>query len=337
MPSRYYKSIFTLPLLAVILVSCNLTATGGPLAAGPTPDLVQTLTALAPTQVQLSQVVTATSTTEVPLIPAETATLVPPTETSLPALPTSTNTPVVPTATNTPVVPTANNSGVPVVQITPVGVTAAPVVTTAIPGNFTRISFQSNATSASLSGSLTGGQVNKYVLRVMANQVMIIDLASPNQDAVLAVSGLSSGQVFLDASANVSTWQGRVPSTQDYIVQVISRGAATNFSLSVTIPENLIFQTGAVSASRSYPLRAREMHTLLLRATAGQTMTLTLTPSDQTVLLGFYGYQDGQPYLRTATGQIRWTGPVPATQDYVVLVESVVDNAASFRLDVTIQ
>jgi hypothetical protein len=332
--SSRYKSFLTFPLLAVLLVACNLTTSGGALAASPTPDLVQTLTALAPAQIQLSQVATGTSTTEVPLIPAESETPLP-TETSLPALPT--NTPVLPTSTHTPVPPTATQGGVPVVQITPVFVSTAPVVATAIPGNFTRISFQSNATSASLSDSLTGGQVKAYALRVMANQVMIVNLSAPNQDAVLAVSGLTSGQVFLDASSNQSSWQGRVPTTQDYIVQVISRGAAANFSLSVTIPENLSFQAGAISASRSYPLRAREMHTLLLRATAGQNMTLTLTPSDQTVLLGFYGYQDGQPYLRTVAGQTSWTGTVPATQDYVIQVESVVDNATSFRLDVNIQ
>ena len=313
--------------MAIFLVSCNLTTPGGPLGATSTPDLVQTLTALAPTQF---------SPTEVPLIPADTATSIPT------AVSTLTSTPVIPTNTTAPVVPTATKTGVPVVQVTPIFFTATPktptaILPTAIPVNMDRISFLANATSANLSGSLTGGQVKEYALRVMANQVMMVNVSVPNQDAVIAVYGLTSGQVFLGASSNQTFWQGRVPSTQDYVVQVISRGAATNFNLSVTIPENIIFQAGAVSASRSYPLRAREMHSFLLHANAGQSMTLSLSFSDQSVLLAFYGYQDGQPYLRTVVGATSWTGTVPATQDYVIQVVSVVDNATSFKLDVTIQ
>ena len=321
--SRRLKLIFTAPFLILVIVACNLTSPRGPLSsASPTPDLVQTITALAPTQAAVNP------TAEV-IIPTAFPTAVP------------TVAAVVPTKTSAPVIPTAvpTKTGVPVVQITPIYVPPTTKPPTPAPSDLTRINFAANATSNILTGNLNIGQTKRYVLRILGGQVMMVDVDSPNQDVFLRIYGLSTGQILLDAGmgAAQSSWQGRLPSTQDYVIETIARGDATTFTLNIIIPENIFFQPGAISASRSYPIRARETHTFMLRATAGQTMTLKITPTDQSVLLAFYGYQDGQPYLRSVMGQTSWTGQVPATQDYVIQAVSVVDNNTNFTLDVKIQ
>jgi hypothetical protein len=325
--------LLLLPVMAVVLASCSLFPAGGPLGSPvttSTPDLMQTLTAMAPST---SEPVSAPVATEIP------PTVAPPTAEPSNATqpPVGTLAPALaPTSTNTPA------GGIPVVQITPISANPnqAPVVIgpTAIPGgNRTRLAFQPYATSTEVQGTITGGTTQEYILRAAGGQLMIVNLASPSQQLYLRIYSAMTGQVLADTSAHLTSWQGILPSSQDYVIALISQGTDTNFSMNVTIPENIHFNPGAISATYNYPLRPRETHTFLLRASAGQTMSLTVSPTDKSVLLAFYGYQDGQPYLRDAVGETSWTGPVPATQDYVVQVSSVIDTDTTFRLDVVIQ
>jgi hypothetical protein len=432
--------LFALPFVAIILISCNLLAPGGPISSEATPDLVQTLTAIAPGSQAL--VPTTAGTQDGQPSPFPSATANPTQSATETGVPVVGITPVAPTATRpaptaTRPAPTAVtrcnwaqflgdvtipdgteftpgktfvkkwrlknigtctwtqdyqlifNCGAAMVgptsvslpAVVPPGSTVDAAVTLtapAAPGNYTgnwklanaagavfgigsdaqgtfyvnikvvpvatqalnttRINFLSYATSSRVAGSMNnGGHPPQYVLRVMGGQTMMVSIDSPNQDFYICIYGSSTGEILLDASAAQTSWQGRVPSTQDYVIETFWRGSATNFTLNITIPERIAFQAGGVSTSLSGPLRPNETHSFVLRATAGQTMTLTLAPTDQTVLLAFYGYDDGQPYLRTVTGQTSWTGQVPATQDYIVQVVSVIASDTTFTLTAKIQ
>lgn len=211
---------------------------------------------------------------------------------------------------------------------------------TQVPG-MTRVNFFANSTEADVAGSLDIGQTKSYVLRILKGQTMMARVTSPSQNALLRIYGLDTGQVLLENSmgAGQSSWQGHLPSTQDYVIQVINRSdSSTNFTLGIVIPENIVipFQPGSISTSLSYPIHAHETHTFLWRVAAGQTMNLKLTPDDKSVLLAFYGYDDGQPYLRIESGQTSWSGKVPTTQDYIIQVVSVVDTNTNFTLDVSV-
>lgn len=211
---------------------------------------------------------------------------------------------------------------------------------TQVPG-MTRVNFFANATEAEVAGNLDIGQTRSYVLRVLEGQTMMARVTSPSENVLLRIYGLATGQVLLENSmgAGQSSWQGRIPSTQDYVIQVINRSdSSTNFTLGIIIPENIVipFQPGSISTSLSYPIRAHETHTFVWRVAAGQTMNLKLTPDDKSVLLAFYGYDDGQPYLRIEASQTSWTGKVPTTQDYIIQVVSMVDTNINFTLDVSV-
>lgn len=330
---RNKSKLLVLPVIAILAASCSLFQAGGPLGSPfdtSTPDLAQTLTAMAPT----SAPATVVPPTGAPATEAPTA--APPTVEPTTAVPPTS----APTVTNTTAPVTSG--GVPVVPITPVSPYQPPTAVvnqpTAAPiGNRIRLNFLPDATSASVQGSINGGTTVEYVVRALGGQIMIIDSISPSQDVFLRIYSLATGQVFVDTSAQTPNWQGRLPATQDYVIALVATGGNTTYNMNVTIPENLMFSPGATSASRSYPIRAREVHTFLLRASQGQDMTMSLTPNDQSVLLAFYGYEDGQPYLRTVTGQTSWTGKVPATEDFVVQVVSVIDTATNFTLNVSIK
>ena len=208
---------------------------------------------------------------------------------------------------------------------------------TPVPG-MTRVNFFANSTGAQIAGYLDVGQTNSYVLDVQGGQTMLVQVVSPSQNALLRIYGLDTGQVLLENSmgAGQSSWQGLIPSTQDYVIQVINRGDPTDFTLAITIPENIAIRSGSTSASLSSPIHVHETHTFRLKAEAGQTMRLKLSPNDKSVLLAFYGYQDGQFYLKREAGQTSWKGEVPATQDYIVQVISVSGANTDFTLDVSI-
>ena len=98
-----------------------------------------------------------------------------------------------------------------------------------------RISFARGAISASTPGTVAAGSFNSYVLRALSGQTMMVALPAPNAGLVLEVYGLTGGQTLLLANQGQNSWTGTLPGTQDYLVRVVNRGAAANFTLNTTI------------------------------------------------------------------------------------------------------
>jgi hypothetical protein len=142
-----------------------------------------------------------------------------PTSTSLPP------TPVVVTATTAP----------------PTSIPPTPVISTPVPPTPTsrppaiRIQFAIGGTSALIDGDLNAGQTLYYVLKASATQTMNIKVSSPYGDVYLGVFA-SDGTILLGSEAEVTTFSGTLPTTQDYYLSLTASGAATSYSLSVTIP-----------------------------------------------------------------------------------------------------
>jgi hypothetical protein len=96
------------------------------------------------------------------------------------------------------------------------------------------VTFPSGATTVMLNGSTPKGYVFSYALACQANQVMTVSLNVPATTAYLDVFGLATG-TLLSASAKATSWTGTLPSTQDYIIEVIPVGGEVNYSLKVTV------------------------------------------------------------------------------------------------------
>lgn len=186
----------------------------------------------------------------------------------------------------------------------------------------TRISFQPGATSGTVSGQLAARGARTYVLRAAAGQHMQVSL-SASGNTRLVVRGANG--VALNAGAErFPGWQGRLPRTQDYTVQVSALDQSVSYCLRVTVYARVQFAAGATSASLSSPIQRctpaepEEVGGYVLRALAGQTMRVTLdSPNDNTnvTIMG----ADGVALKFYDDWNANWEGVLPATQDYYLL------------------
>jgi hypothetical protein len=229
--------------------------------------------------------------------------------------------------------------------VSPVAAHAAPTATeplataSATPGaGHMRVIFQPGATSAVRTGHLAPGESHRYLLAARAGQIMSVDLVS-EAAAGLAIQG-ADGLVLKEALDGASQWQGTLPSTQDYYVQISAADRAVDYGLRLTVFARIQFASGATSATVSSPVERLGPEGIevagayVLRAMAGQTMRVTVTSPGSDVLLTITG-ADGTPLKRYVDGRAEWEGVLPLTQDYYLQPVSA-GAAASFTMTVTI-
>jgi len=119
-------------------------------------------------------------------------------------------------------------------------------------------------------------------------------------------------------------WQGKLPKTQDYSIQVVARDQAVTYCLRVVVYARIQFARGATSATVSSPVQncvpqgAEVVGGYALRAFAGQTMRVTLTSPNHNVYLTIVG-ANKVPLKYYDDWKTAWEGVLPATQDYYLL------------------
>jgi hypothetical protein len=96
------------------------------------------------------------------------------------------------------------------------------------------VNFASGSSSIALSASTPKGYVVSYAVSCKANQVMTVSLNVPATTAYLDVFGLATGPL-LSSSARATSWSGTLPSSQDYIIEVIPVGGEVNYTLTVSV------------------------------------------------------------------------------------------------------
>jgi hypothetical protein len=183
----------------------------------------------------------------------------------------------------------------------------------------TRINFALGTTSASVTGSLAPGGVQSYILGAGYNQVMMAGVSSADSAMVLQIHGYSDGTYQAVFSSALTYWQGYLPRTQDYIVEVYNSGSNTEaFTLSIEIPARIQFAWGSYSGSVYGNGSAAQTISYSLWARSGQTMTATLSSTTGTVYLTIKGFSGGQTLVASSSAQTTWTGVLPQSQDYIV-------------------
>lgn len=252
----------------------------------------------------------------------------------------ATSAPILLTPTEMTLPPTANapTASPPTAEPpTAVPPTSAPPEPTAIPGAI-RINFATGATAGVIEKEIQPGQVLNYLVGASAGQPLMISVNTPNHDVIFSVKGLKDGISLLDASMNLYSWQTMLAVTQDYLIQLKSLGTSTeNFSLNVITPARINFEPNAISAIRQGSTPGGWNVSYVLRASANQTMDLTLDAPAGNAVLSMYGYQDGQPYLRYVVEQTSFSMVLPATQDYIIQVVPRAGENANYKLTVTVR
>jgi len=238
------------------------------------------------------------------------------------AIPTQTPAPTLapPTATNSPIPPTA---------------TALPSRTFSLP-DAERFAFAPGTTFGTVSGDIGPGQTINYVLGALEGQPMIASVNSQNNDVTMSIVS-ESDTVLLPASQNAANWQGTLPATQGYYIQVIGGASTQNYSLAISIPSRIEFAPGAVSATVNGQTVNGNIVSYVVAAQGGQTMDIALDTDPNLAALTVWGFSDGQPYMRAQMGSNTFNMQLPSTQDYIIDVVPQGGQEISFTMRVEIR
>jgi hypothetical protein len=98
-----------------------------------------------------------------------------------------------------------------------------------------RIQFAPAATSATVGGALVSGGTQRYVLQAQAGQTMDVALVTRARDALLEVTG-ADGTVLKGAADDGQSWQGSLPTSQDYIITLTGGATGAPYQLRLAIP-----------------------------------------------------------------------------------------------------
>lgn len=90
-----------------------------------------------------------------------------------------------------------------------------------------RIRFAEGADSAKVSGTTAGGYDISYTVFAIKGQKMRVDLGNLSGDAALTIYGFTDGQPYVRYVSEQTSFSFTLPSTQDYIVQVVPRAGST--------------------------------------------------------------------------------------------------------------
>jgi hypothetical protein len=97
------------------------------------------------------------------------------------------------------------------------------------------IVFSPGAISATVNGSLASNQTNYYLLRALKGQTMTDTLTSPHGDVFLTVYGITDGQPLVRSAMGQTTWSGKLPLTQDYMIEAVNTGGGTSYTLKTVV------------------------------------------------------------------------------------------------------
>lgn len=233
--------------------------------------------------------------------------------------------------------PTLSASATPLPPTAPLPtLTLSPTLTSIPQGPIVRIQFLAGATQTFVTGQIQPGQTIGYAVQAAENQPMIAMLSSTNQDATLSIRG-ANGTALLPQAAGLANWQGLVPSTQDYFIDIRGGSAAQTFTLNLTIVARVQFAVGETRTVLrgvtvgGYPV------SYVVYARQGQKMDVLLNVPADTAALSIWGFDDGQPYARSQSETVDFSLNLPATQDYIIEVVPKAGAAVEYNMSVRIK
>lgn len=101
-------------------------------------------------------------------------------------------------------------------------------------------------------------------------------------------------------------------------------------------PEQIRFAPGATSAIVTDVMPGQSQKIYLLWAEAGQTISVSVTSPDVSVLFHMHGRDDGAVYKHLLDGEMSWQGVLPLSQDYVLTLDALGDGMRSYTIEVSL-
>jgi uncharacterized protein YraI len=134
-----------------------------------------------------------------------------------------------------------------------------------------------------------------------------------------------------------ATLSGNTSGVPVYSTPILLTATATSVTPSVSTPTGatrITFETGSIGSTIKANLPANKLHTYVLRAEAGQTLTVQLT-SKWDLLFSISG-ADGSVLKSSGVASSEWSGTLTRSQDYYLAIQAVDGLEASYTLQVVI-
>jgi hypothetical protein len=196
-----------------------------------------------------------------------------------------------------------------------------------------RITFAPDATSVTLQGSVEGHSYFAYVINLQAGQVL--DVSSDLPDTSMGLSIYGVGGNVIKSGASGASFRGKVPMTQDYIIDLLGGPQTASYNLNVVVAQRITFAVGGTSATLTGAIKAHESHFYVVGGAAGQTLSVTFTPAGG-AKMSIYGL-DGNVLWSGMGEGTQFTGKLPTAQDYYIVFQAGDGPVAQFQLVVTIK
>jgi hypothetical protein len=137
------------------------------------------------------------------------------------------------------------------------------------------------------------------------------------------------------------------PTAAEPVIVTSAPGTATQAAATATpsvtpepasdnAPELIQFMPGATTVTISGVMSGQSQKVYLLRAEAGQTVSITLTSAAVSVLFHLHGEDDGVDYKHLLDGKLSWQGVLPISQNYVLTLDAIGDGERSYTLEVSL-
>jgi hypothetical protein len=195
-----------------------------------------------------------------------------------------------------------------------------------------RLNFAPGATIGTVESTIPAQSSRQVIVRVGVGQWMEA-MVPPQQGIEISVAG-SDGAVLQQGGGPV--FRGVVPTTQDYIVTLVNVGGTTSYRMTVTIPVRISFVQGRTRATVRGQLLPSMTDRYVIRALAGQMMTINAPTTSGQVTVAVYGV-NGPVLENQDTDGYDFTATLPSTQDYRIDVQALGGASATYALDITIQ
>jgi len=200
--------------------------------------------------------------------------------------------------------------------------------------NAQRIEFPPGTDSATVQGVFTEGQSDTYVLWAEAGQTMILHFEPAG--AAIGVYAPDGTQLLNEPGVDFSV---DLPATGDYLI-VVGGGMgdiSSSYTFTVRIPagtgttepgnaQRIEFAPGTDYGSVAGAVEAGATDRYVLRAAAGQTMTVVTASVEQNAVVSVF---DPNGAAMQPTNVPVFVGELPQTGDYVIEVRSGVTGQAS--------
>jgi putative hemolysin len=186
------------------------------------------------------------------------------------------------------------------------------------PGKETRLTFDPGTTERYVEGTVAPGGRESYVLTLPKDQYLMVTLnTAEGENVFLGVLG-ADGTPLLRPQAGSVYFQGAVPETQEYRIDVQSMGDGGLFSLDIAAPIRL---DGADALAEGH-VAAGDVVSYVLDAEEGLFLSVNV---DGGALLAVTALDAGEPLLRFAVESSSFEGKIPYTDTYLLQVTASQD------------